>query len=404
MAAGLRSQQNRCSRLPDGGAENRRNRRGTASNAKPSARIRHTNPAVPGARSNTRGPSSGHRSKRMAPLARRRLGPTQVEVTQLGFGGAGLGDLFEVIPEAQAVATLQAAWDAGIRYYDTAPWYGLTQSEHRFGRALYRQPRRDFVLSTKVGRTMHAVHHAETYDRGFWSGGLPFQVRSDYSYDGVMRSFEDSLQRLGLPRIDLLLIHDLDIQYHQTCKRVEALLTELHNGGARALAELKAVGRIGGFGAGINELGMIPRFLDLIDVDFFLVALPYTLLDQQVLDSEFPRCAEKGIGFVIGAGVASGILATGAVQGARYAYLPATPEMLAKVARIGAVCARHGVPLAAAALQFPLGHPSVASVIPGGLSPENGRQKVGAFRHVIPSALWTELKHEGMLRADAPTP
>src|SRR6516162_3446177 len=316
----------------------------------------------------------------MDPLARRRLGLTQVEVTQLGFGGAGLGDLFEVIPEAQAAATLEAAWDAGIRYYDTAPWYGLTQSEHRFGRALYRQPRRDFVLSTKVGRTMHAVHHAETYDRGIWTGGLPFQVRFDYSYDGVMRSFEDSPQRLSLPRIDLLLVHDLDIQYHQTHKRVEALLIELHNGGARALAELRAAGRIRGFGAGINELGMIPRFLDLIDVDFFLVALPYTLLDQQVLDSEFPRCAEKGVGFVIGAVFGSGILAT------------------------EAVCGRHGVPLAAAALQFPLGHPSVASVIPGGLSPEHVRQNVAAFRHTIPSALWAELKHEGLLRADAPTP
>src|ERR1700682_1107358 len=169
-----------------------------------------------------------------------------------------------------------------------------------------------------------------------------------------MRSFEDSLQRLGLPRIDLLLIHDLDIQYHQTCKHVEALLTELHNGGARALAEFKAAGRIGGFGAGINELGMIPRFLDLIDVDFFLVALPYTLLDQQVLDSEFPRCAEREIGFVICAAFGSGILACGAVQGGRCAYPPATPEMLAKVAPIDAVCARHAVPLAAAALQFPL--------------------------------------------------
>src|SRR6516225_9239565 len=229
---------------------------------------------------NTRGHTATQGSKPMDPFARRRLGLTAVEVTQLGFGGAGLGDLFEVIPEAQAAATLEAAWDAGIRYYDTAPWYGLTQSEHRFGRALYRQPRRDFVLSTKVGRTMHAVHHAETYDRGIWTGGLPFQVRFDYSYDGVMRSFEDSLQRLGLPRIDLLLVHDLDIQYHQTYKRVEALLIELHNGGARALAELRAAGRISGFGAGINELGMIPRFLDLIDVDFFLVALPYTLLNQ----------------------------------------------------------------------------------------------------------------------------
>ncbi len=230
----------------------------------------------------------------MDPLASRRLGLTQVEVTQLGFGGAGLGDLFEIIPEAQAAATLQAAWDAGIRYYDTAPWYGLTQSEHRFGRALYRQPRRDFVLSTKVGRTMHAVHHAETYDRGIWSGGLPFEVRFDYSYDGVMRSFEDSLQRLGLPRIDLLLIHDLDIQYHQTCRRVEALLTELHNGGARALAELKAAGRIGGFGAGINELGMIPRFLDLIDVDFFLVAFALHIARSAGAGQRIPALRRKG--------------------------------------------------------------------------------------------------------------
>ncbi|HEY1934031.1 MAG TPA: aldo/keto reductase [Acetobacteraceae bacterium] len=340
----------------------------------------------------------------MDPLARRRLGRTQVEVTQLGFGGAGLGDLFEVIPEAQAAATLQAAWDAGLRYYDTAPWYGLTQSEHRFGRALYRRTRSDFVLSTKVGRTMHAVHHAETYDRGMWSGGLPFRVRFDYSYDGVMRSFEDSLQRLGLPRIDLLLIHDLDLQYHATPARVEALLTELHNGGARALEELRTDGRIGGFGAGINEVGMIPRFLDLIDVDFFLVALPYTLLDQPVLDSEFPRCAEHGIGFVIGAVFASGILATGAVQGARYAYAAAAPEMLAKVARIEAVCERHGVPLAAAALQFPFGHPAVAAVIPGGLAPEHVTRNVAAFRHPIPPALWAELKHEGLLRGDAPTP
>jgi D-threo-aldose 1-dehydrogenase len=340
----------------------------------------------------------------MDPFARRRLGRTQVEVTQLGFGGAGLGDLFEVIPEAQAAATLQAAWDAGMRYYDTAPWYGLTQSEHRFGRALYRQPRRDFVLSTKVGRTLHPVHDSENFDRGMWSGGLPFRVQFDYSYDGVMRSFEDSLQRLGLSRIDLLLIHDLDLQYHKTNARVEARLTELHNGGVRALAELKAAGRIGGFGAGINERGMIPRFLDLIDVDFFLVAMPYTLLDQQVLDSEFPRCTERGIGFVIGAVFASGILATGAVQGARYAYAPAAPEILAKVARIEAVCDRHGVPMAAAALQFPFGHPSVASVVPGSLAPEHVTSNVAAFRHPIPPALWAELKHEGLLRADAPTP
>ena len=340
----------------------------------------------------------------MDPFARRRLGLTAVEVTQLGFGGAGLGDLFEVIPEAQAAATLEAAWDAGIRYYDTAPWYGLTQSEHRFGRALYRQPRRDFVLSTKVGRTMHAVHHAETYDRGIWTGGLPFQVRFDYSYDGVMRSFEDSLQRLGLPRIDLLLVHDLDIQYHQTYKRVEALLIELHNGGARALAELRAAGRIRGFGAGINELGMIPRFLDLVDLDFFLLALRYTLGEQQTLDVELPRCAERGVGLIIGGVFSSGIYATGPIPGAKYNYADASPADLDKARKIEAVCKRYGVPLPAAALQFPLHHPIVASVIPGGFRPEHVTTNIAHMRHEIPSELWAELKQQGLIRKDAPTP
>ena len=166
----------------------------------------------------------------MDPLARRRLGRTNIELTQIGFGGAGLGDLFEVVEDADANATLQAAWDAGIRYYDTSPWYGRGQSEHRFGRALYRRPRADYVLSTKVGRLFRAFHDAENFEHGFWRGGLKFQHRFDYSYDGVMRSVEDSLQRLGLPRIDLLLIHDLDFSHHATEAKVTAYLTELHNG------------------------------------------------------------------------------------------------------------------------------------------------------------------------------
>jgi D-threo-aldose 1-dehydrogenase len=340
----------------------------------------------------------------MDPLARRKLGRTNVEITQLGLGGAGLGDLFDEVEDADARATLQAAWDAGIRYYDTSPWYGRGQSEHRFGRALYRRRRADYVLSTKVGRLFRAFHDAEKFAHGFWRGGLKFQHRFDYGYDGVMRSFEDSLQRLGLPRIDLLLIHDLDFSHHTTDARVTAYLTELHNGGFRALTELKQTGLIAGIGAGINELGMMPRFLDLMDVDFFLVALPYTLLDNDVLDNEFPRCAECGVGFVLGAPFASGILATGAVPGARYRYADATPEILTKVKRIEAVCARHKVPMPAAALQFPLGPPAVATVIPGALLPEHVGRNVAAVRHPIPAAFWAELKHEGLLRADAPVP
>ena len=340
----------------------------------------------------------------MDPLLRRRLGRTGLEVTQLGLGGAGLGDLFDVLEDADANATLQAAWNAGIRYFDTSPWYGRGQSEHRFGRALYRRPRADYVLSTKVGRVFRAVHDAAHFEHGFWRGGLQFRHRFDYSYDGVMRSFEDSLQRLGLPRIDLLLIHDLDFSHHATEAKVTAYLTELHNGGCRALAELRQAGLIGGVGAGINEPGMIPRFLDLLDIDCFLVAMPYTLLDTDVLDSEFPRCVAAGVGFVIGAPFASGILATGAAPGARYRYADAPPEILSRVQRIEAVCARHTVPLSAAALQFPLGHPAVAAVIPGALMPDHVARNVAAFRHVIPADFWAELKHEGLLRPDAPVP
>ena len=340
----------------------------------------------------------------MDPLVRRKLGRTNVEVTQLGLGGAGLGDLFDIVDDVDAIATLQTAWDIGIRYFDTSPWYGRGQSEHRFGRALYRRPRADYVLSTKVGRLFRAFHDSEHFEHGFWRGGLKFQHRFDYSYDGIMRSFEDSLQRLGLPRIDLLLVHDLDISHHATDASVAAYLTELHNGGYRALTELKQAGLISGIGAGINEPGMMPRFLDLIEVDFFLVAMPYTLLDTEVTNSEFPRCIAGDVGFVIGAPFASGILATGAVPGARYRYADATPEVLAKVAQIEAVCARHNVPLAAAALQFPLGHPSVAAVIPGAVLPEHVTRNVTAFRHAIPADFWAELKHEGLLAANVPVP
>lgn len=340
----------------------------------------------------------------MDPLKKRKLGRTGVELTPFGFGGAPLGDLFVKVSEAEAEATLAAAWDEGVRYYDTAPWYGRGQSEHRLGRFLYRQPRRDFVLSTKVGRVLKAPRNPDTFDTGFWSGGLHFDHRFDYSYDAIMRAFEDSLQRLGMNRVDLLVIHDLDFWHHQTEPAVAAYLGQLYTGGWRALEELRSGGVIGGIGAGVNELKMMPRFLDLFDMDFFVLALPYTLLDQEVLDGELPYCERRNVGIVIGAVFSSGITATGAVPGAKYKYADATPEILDKVRRIEAVCARHKVPLPAAALQFPLGHPCVASVIPGGFKPEHVRANLAAMRHAIPADLWAELKAENLIRADAPVP
>ena len=341
----------------------------------------------------------------MDPQATRTLGKSGVELTQLGFGGAPLGELFVKVPEADAQATLQAAWDAGIRYFDTAPWYGRGQSEHRFGRFLYRQePRRDFVLSTKVGRILKAPHDPDRFETGFWSGGLHFDHVFDYSYDGIMRAFEDCLQRLGMNRIDLLVIHDLDYWHHQVEPKVAAHLGQLATSGWRALEQLRTAGVIRGVGAGINELGMIPRFLDLVDLDFFLLALRYTLMEHDTLESELPYCEKRDVGIVIGGVFSSGITATGAVPGAKYNYADATPEVMDKVRRIEAVCRRHDVPLAAAALQFPFGHASVASVIPGGLKPEHVTANVGHMRREIPADLWAELKHERLIREDAPVP
>jgi D-threo-aldose 1-dehydrogenase len=225
----------------------------------------------------------------------------------------------------------------------------------------------------------------------------------DYSYDGIMRSIEQSRLRLGITRFDVVFIHDLDRLYFDQPTWDEHFHT-LATSGWKALDELRASGQVGAIGAGINDLGLMPRFLEIADIDAFLVAMPYTLLDQEVLDEEFPRCVERGVGFVIGAVFASGILAKGPVPGARYAYADASPEVMEKTRRIQAVCERHGVPLPAAALQFPLGHPAVASVIPGASSRAQQVRNVEAFAHPIPADLWSELKAEGLLRADAPVP
>ena len=239
----------------------------------------------------------------MGNIATNNLGSTGVPLTQLGFGGAPLGDLFEIISETQAQTTLQGAWDAGLRYFDTAPFYGYGKSEHRFGHFLRQQPRNEFVLSTKIGRVLRATRDPDNFDQGMWAGGLPFDLYFDYSYDGIMRSYEDSLQRLSLNSVDLLLIHDLDHLFHVNDTRINAHMIQLGTSGWRALEELRSSGQIKGVGAGVNALGTIPRFLEMVDLDFFIVAMPYTLLDQDVLDAEFPQCEERGVGVVIWRGI-----------------------------------------------------------------------------------------------------
>ena len=241
------------------------------------------------------------------------------------------------------------------------------------------------------------------FEQGDWLGGLKFDAVFDYSYDGVMRSFEDSLQRLGINRIDVLLVHDLDTWHFKTEARVGPYMNQLYTGGWRALEELRDQGVIKGIGAGFNTMGTIPRYLEMFDIDFFLIAMRYTLLEQDVLDLEFPRCAERGVGIIIGGPYNSGITATGSGPKAMYNYEPAGPEIQARVKKMEAVCARHGVPLAAAAMQFPLGHPIVASVIPGAISKAQVEMNVAAFRQAIPTDFWAELKHEKLIRADAPT-
>jgi len=339
----------------------------------------------------------------MNPAKTRSLGKTGLEVSQYGMGSAPMGDLWERLPEDKVSATFQAAYDGGVRYFDTAPWYGNTQAEHRVGHFLRQQPPRAFALSTKVGRVYRRPDDPDNVPPGIWAGGLPFVLRFDYGYDAIMRSYEDSLQRLGLPRVDILVIHDIDIQYHGDDAGIETCFKQLDQGGGlKALEELKSAGDIKGYGAGINEGPMIGRFLDHCDLDFFLVAMPYTLIDQAPLDDTFPRCHASGIGIIIGSPYASGILATGPVAGAKYNYAPASEDVLAKVRGMQEVCSRHNVPLQAAALQFPLGHPSVAAIIPGSVSPEEVEQNLSWFKTDIPADCWVELKAQGLLRPDAP--
>ena len=342
--------------------------------------------------------------RRSSASRKRRVGSSSVEVTELGLGCAPLGDAFERISEAAAQEVVDAAYRSGISYFDTAPWYGHGLSEHRLGYGLRQTSRADTVISTKVGRVYDRRRADSTYESR-WAGGLPFVPRFDYTWDGIMRSYEDSLHRLGTDRVDLLVVHDLDYTYHATDAGVCRYWKELTDGGGwRALMELRSSGDVGAIGVGINERAMMRRFLEAFDIDFLLVAMPYTLLDQASLEDELELCRAKDVGLIIGSPYASGILATGAVPDTTYGYEPAPEDIQRRVRSITEVCALHDTPLGAVALQFPLGHPAVAAVIPGAKSAREVRDNVAMVSRQIPEQLWADLKAEGLLHPRAPVP
>ena len=334
-------------------------------------------------------------------IASRQIGATSLHLPALGLGVAHLGGAWGRVPADVAQATLQAAWDGGLRYFDTAPWYGLGLSEHRLGSFLIDQPRDSFAVTTKVGRVLHRPADPKTFENSSWPGGLPFEFEFTYSYDGVMRAYEQSLQRLGLNTIDALLIHDPDEVLHGD--QYEVRMKELENGGIKALEALKAQGQIKAIGMGLTTTEALSTAGTRVPLDFAIVAMPYTLLDQSALPA-LAEFARRGTSIIIGAPFASGILVTGPIAGARYRYTPASAEIMARVAAIKAICDRYQVPLASAALHFVLAHPAVVAAIPGAATAAEATAITTAFAVTPATALWAELLDQGLIDPLSPLP
>jgi D-threo-aldose 1-dehydrogenase len=333
----------------------------------------------------------------MAVFEKRRIGRTSLEVTALGLGCATLGGSRVEVSRHQAEAIVRAAWAAGIRYIDTAPFYGFGQAERCVGDAMRGAPRDEWVLSTKVGRLLRPCPTpAEARENPH---PMPFQPVYDYSYDGIMRSFEDSLQRLGLARIDILYVHDIGVMTHGTNAH-PPLMRTLRDSGYRALESLRSSGTVRAIGIGVNEREVLLEAMEWGAWDAFLLAGRYTLLEQAPLEDLLPKCVKAGISIVIGGPLNSGILA-GRVT---WNYRTAPPEIVARVDAIKAVCDSHRVPLAAAALQFPLAHSAVAAIIPGPRDVDEFHANLKLLRHPIPARLWADLRDAGSLHPEAPTP
>jgi len=330
-----------------------------------------------------------------------RLGNGGLRFTELGFGAAPLGNLFKAVTEAEAQAVLEAAWAAGVRYFDTAPLYGLGLSETRMNHFLRGKPRADYVLSTKIGRLLRVATPEARDGLDKWIDVPSRTEVFDYSYDGVMRSLDASLERLGLDRVDIVYAHDLDVFSHGSEAVKQANLEEFMTGGYLALVALRDQCVIRAFGAGVNEWEPCDWLMRRGEFDIFLLAGRYTLLEQGALGF-MDRAAAQGVGVVIGGAYNSGILATGPRPGAMFNYSPAPEPVLAKAARLQAVCDVHGVRLVDAAFRFPLLHPATVSVIPGGQGVDEMASNIRAAAAVIPAALWEALRAEGLIATGAP--
>lgn len=331
-----------------------------------------------------------------------RLGNGGLAFTKLGMGMAPLGNLYRAISDDDAQAVLSCAWDAGVRYFDTAPLYGLGLSETRLNSFLRGKDRDSYILSTKVGRLLKVTTPEQRDGQDKWFDVPARKEAYDYTYDGVMRSLEFSLERLGIDRIDILFVHDIDLANHGSQEVLDAKLAELMNSGYGALVSLREQGVIRAFGAGVNNWQPCQWMAERGDFDIFLLAGRYTLLEQEALESFLPLCVARDIGVIIGGPYNSGVLATGPKPGAYYNYKPAPQSILTRVGKIEQICKAHGVRLVDAAFQFPLRHPAVLSVIPGGQGLAEMNSNIGAQSAQIPDALWVDLKSAGLMHGDAP--
>lgn len=325
-----------------------------------------------------------------------------ISFTEMGMGTAPLGNLYRPISERDAQSTLEAAWKAGIRYFDTAPFYGLGLAENRLNLFLRGRKRSDYVVSTKVGRLLKVCEPDKRAGLGkFFETPNRAEV-FDYTYDGIMRSLEFSLERIGLDYVDILYVHDVDTYTHGSEAARDVHVKTLMGSGYKALQKLRDEKVIKAFGAGINEWQVCEILAAQGDFDLFLLAGRYTLLEQEALNSFLPLCEKRGMGIVLGGAYNSGILATGAKNGAKYNYDPAPKHILDRVRKIEAVCKAHKVKLPEAALRFPVKHPSVVSLILGMVTPKEVSLNVKTLSAKIPKALWKDLKAQGLMHAGAP--